>query len=67
MPLVKEVLELIAGNIVKAKGSLAALKEVVADMRLAGMDTTNQNKEVDRLTTDLRALEIFYERQKAKS
>lgn len=67
MPLPKEVLEKVSANIKLAKSSLADLKDVVSDMRLSGLDTIERDKEVKRLSDELRSLEIFYERQKAKS
>ncbi|GAI83684.1 unnamed protein product [marine sediment metagenome] len=66
MPLPKEVLAKVDANIKLAKSSLAELKDVVSDMRLSGMDTAERDKEVKRLADELRSLEIFYERQKAK-
>lgn len=67
MPLPKEVLETVKGQIESAKSSLVELKEVITDMRLSGMDTTKQDEEYETLASDLRKLEIFYGRQKAKS
>jgi len=66
MPLSKEVLSKVADSIKKAKESLAELKDVVNDMRLSGLETKERDVEVKRLTDELRSLEIFYERQKAK-
>ena len=67
MPLPKEVLTKVAENIKKAKTSLTELKDVVNDMRLSGLDTKERDTEVKRLSDELRSLEIFYDRQKAKS
>jgi len=67
MPLPKEVIVKVAENIKRAKSSLAELRDVVNDMRLSGLTTTEQDAEVKRLSEELRSLEIFYDRQKAKS
>lgn len=66
MPLPKEVLASIAEDIAAAESSLADLKDVVADMRLSGMDTTTQDAEVADLSKKLRSLKVFYDIRKAK-
>ncbi|GAJ09746.1 unnamed protein product [marine sediment metagenome] len=67
MPMSKEVLETIAGDIAKAESSLADLKDVVSDMRLSGMDVTTQEAEVKDLSAKLRSMKMFYELRKAKA
>lgn len=67
MPLPKEVLDSIAGDIAKAESSLADLKDVVSDMRLSGMDTAKQETEVDELSKKLRSLKMFHELRNAKA
>lgn len=67
MPLPKDILESIKGDIAEAEKALAELKDVVSDMRLAGMDTTKQDAEVDSLDDEIRKLKVFYGRQIAKS
>ncbi len=67
MPLPKEVLVKVANDIKLAEDNLGELKDVVTDMRLSGMDTTNQAIEVKRLSDSLRGLKAFYERQRAKA
>ena len=67
MPMSKEVLETIAGDIEKAESSLADLKDVVSDMRLSGMDVTKQQTEVDDLSKKLRSMKMFYGLRKAKA
>lgn len=67
MPVPKEVLEDIAQDIKEATSSLAELEEVVKDMRLAGMDTTKIDGELESLRDEIRKLRVFYDRQKAKS
>lgn len=66
MPMPKELLDRIAADIKEAEGYLAEVKDVVSDMRLAGMDTSRQVKEIDDLEDKLRQLRVFHERQKAK-
>jgi len=67
MPMPKEVLDTIAADVVKAESSLADLKDVVADMRLSGMDTAKQQAEVDELSKKLRSMKMFYDLRKAKA
>jgi len=67
MPLPKEVLETVKKDIDRATESLAKLKEVVSDMRYAGMDTTKNDTEIDRLDDEIRKLKIFYNRQAKKA
>lgn len=67
MALPKEVLNSIAEDITKAEASLADLKDVVADMRLSGMDTTKQDAEVVELSRKLRSLKMFHDLRKAKA
>lgn len=67
MPMPKSVLDTIAEDIAKAETSLAALKDVVSDMRLSGMDTKVQDAEVDDLSKKLRSLKMFYDLRKAKA
>ena len=66
MPMSKEVLNTIAGDIKKADSSLADLKDVVSDMRLSGMDTAKQEAEVADLSKKLRSMKMFYDLRKAK-
>lgn len=66
MPLPREVLDTIAEDIESAESQMAALKDVVDDMRLAGMDVSKQEDRMDSLTDDLRKLKLFYKRQSAK-
>ena len=67
MPLPKEVLAKVADDIKKANSSLTELRDVVNDMRLSGLDTEKYDAEVKDLTSKIRSMEIFYDRQKAKS
>lgn len=67
MPLPKEQLDFIKLDIDAATGTLAEMKDVIDDMRLAGMDIEKQQKTYDDLTDKLRSLRVFYERQIAKS
>lgn len=66
MPLPREVLESIAEDIEEAEKAISELDDVVGDMRLAGMTTTKQDAELEKLSDEIRKLRIFYERQKAK-
>lgn len=66
MPIPKEVLASIAEDIAAAESLLTDLKDVVADMRLSGMDTTVQDAEVADLSKKLRSLKMFYDLRKAK-
>jgi len=66
MPLPKEALDRIAADIKVAEGHLAEAKDVVADMKLSGMDTTTQTATIDDLTDKIRQLKVFHDRQKAK-
>ena len=67
MPLPKDVLDRVADDIQKANSSLTELKDVVGDMRLSGLDTEKYDADVKDLTDKIRSMEVFYERQKAKS
>lgn len=67
MPMSKEVLDIIAGDIAKGEASLADLKDVVSDMRLSGMDVTKQEAEVLDLSRKLRSLKMFHDLRKAKA
>ncbi|MBA7621058.1 hypothetical protein ES703_28415 [subsurface metagenome] len=66
MPIPKEVLDTVAGDVTKAEASLADLKDIVADMKLSGMDTAKHDVEVADLTRKIRTLKTFYELRKAK-
>ena len=66
MPMSKEVLATIAGDIKRADSSLVDLKDVVSDMRLSGMDTAKQEAEVADLSKKLRSMKMFYDLRKAK-
>jgi len=66
MALTKEVLDTIAADVEKAENSLKALKDVVSDMKLSGMETAKQEAEVASLSTKIRSLKAFYELRKAK-
>jgi signal transduction histidine kinase len=67
MPLPKEILDSVEEDIKEADSAIAELRDVVTDMRLAGMDTTKQEAELDKLTDEIRKLRIFDARQRAKS
>ena len=67
MPLPEEVLDSVKEDIDQGKALLAELKDVITDMRLSGMDTTKEDEQYATLSSDVRKLEVFYERQKAKS
>jgi len=67
MAMPKEVLDTIAADIANAESSLADLRDVVADMRLSGMDVTTQQAEVDDLSKKLRSMKMFYDLRKAKA
>jgi len=67
MPIPKEVLEATAADIEAADASLAELKDVVGDMRLAGLDTKRQEAEVADLSSKIRSMKMFYDLRKAKS
>jgi len=67
MPLPKEQLEFIKLDIDAASETLKEMKDVIDDMRLAGMSIDKQQKTYDDLSDRLRSLRVFYERQQAKS
>jgi len=67
MPLPKEQLDFIKLDIDAATKTLSEMKEVIDDMRLAGMSIDKQQATYDDLSDTLRSLRIFYERQAAKS
>lgn len=67
MPLPQNVLETVAADIAKAEASFADLKEVVADMRLSGMDTKIQDAQVADLAAKIRSLKMFYDIRKDKA
>lgn len=67
MPLPKEILESLKHDIDEADESLKEVKDVVTDMRLAGMDTAKFDSELETLKDEIRKRRILYERQKAKS
>ena len=67
MPLPKEQLDFIKNDIDAASNTLKDMKDVIDDMRLAGMSIDKQQKTYDDLTDRLRSLRVFYERQQAKS
>ncbi|GAJ09194.1 unnamed protein product [marine sediment metagenome] len=67
MPLPKEQLDLIKEDIDSATGALIGIKDVIDDMRLAGMSIEKQQTTYDDLSDKLRSLRVFYERQIAKS
>lgn len=67
MPLPKEQLDLIKQDIDAATETLTEMKDVIDDMRLAGMDIDKQQATYDDLSDKLRSLRVFYERQAAKS
>jgi hypothetical protein len=66
MPLPRNVLEDVAKDLGDAESMLVDLKDVISDMRYAGMDVAEQEREARALEDDIRKLRIFYERQKAK-
>ena len=67
MPLPKEQLDFIANDIGAATATLKEMKDVIDDMRLAGMSIDKQEKTYDDLSDRLRSLRVFYERQQAKT
>lgn len=67
MPLPKEQLDFIKQDIDAATKTLKEMKDVIDDMRLAGMSIDKQQKTYDDLSDRLRSLRVFYERQIAKS
>ena len=67
MPLPKEQLDFIKLDIDAASKTLKEMKDVIDDMRLAGMSIDKQQKTYDDLSDKLRSLRVFYERQSAKS
>lgn len=67
MPLPKDQLELIGEDIEKATIGLAKMKDVIEDMRLAGMPSEKQEKAYDELSDRLRSLKVFHARQQAKA
>ena len=67
MPLPKEQLEFIKLDIDAASETMKGMKDVIDDMRLAGMSIDKQQKTYDDLSDRLRSLRVFYERQQAKS
>ncbi|MBA7583497.1 hypothetical protein ES708_25442 [subsurface metagenome] len=66
MPLPKEVLEQMKEGIDKAEVLLKDYRDIVTDMRLAGMDTTKREEILHDMTERLRQQRVFYGRQKAK-
>ncbi|GAJ00430.1 unnamed protein product [marine sediment metagenome] len=67
MPLPKDVLKQVKANLDKAEATLAEIQDVVTDMRLAGLDTTKQDTEMEALRDEIRKRRIFYDRQEARS
>jgi hypothetical protein len=67
MPLPIEVLDSVKEDIEQAKLLMKDLKDVIADMRYAGMDIAKQEEELASLSSEIKKLEVFYDRQKAKS
>ena len=67
MPLPKEVLESLKRGIDEAEESLIEVKDVVTDMRLAGMDTAKFDDRLETLRDEIRKRRILYERQISKS
>ncbi len=67
MPLPKEVLESLKRDIDEAEESLIEVKDVVTDMRLAGMDTAKFDDRLETLRDEIRKRRILYERQISKS
>jgi len=67
MPIPKEQLDFIKLDIDEASKTLKDMKEVIDDMRLAGMSIEKQEKTFDDLSDRLRSLRVFYDRQQAKS
>jgi len=66
MTMPKEVMDTIASDITKAETALATLKDVLGDMKLAGMDITTKQAQYDDLSKKLRSMKAFYELRKAK-
>ncbi|MBA7585677.1 hypothetical protein ES708_27665 [subsurface metagenome] len=67
MPIPKEVLERMKEGMDEAEVLLKDYKDIITDMRLAGMDTTEREKVSHDMTEKLRQQRVFYGRQKAKS
>lgn len=67
MPLPKDVLDKAEANLDKAEAILADITDVVTDMRLAGLDTTKRDIEMENLRDEIRKRRIFHERQKARA
>ena len=67
MPLPPEILESLKNDLDEAEASLEEVRDVVTDMRLAGMDTTKLDDRVETLRDEIRKRRVLYERQKAKS
>ena len=66
MPLPQEQLDFIKLDIEAATEKLRDMKDVIDDMRLAGMGISKQEDIYNQLDDRLRSLKVFYERQQAK-
>jgi len=67
MALPSEVLDSIATDIAEADAGVKNLRDVLAYMKLAGMDVAKEEDRLDILIERARSYKVFYERQKAKS
>jgi len=66
MPLPKDIISEVEANLDKAEASLADITDVVTDMRLAGLDTSKRDAEMEDLRDEIRKRRIFLARQKAR-
>jgi len=66
MPLPKDLLARCKANLDKAEATLAEITDVVTDMRLAGLDTSKQDIQMENMRDEIRKRRIFYERQTAR-
>ena len=66
MPLSREELDSLARSIEEAKLAIKSLEEIVADLRIAGIDTLREEEELRVLKEDLRKLETFYRLQERR-
>ena len=66
MPLSREELDSLARSIEEAKLAIKSLEEIVADLRVAGIDSLREEEELRALKEDLRKLETFYRLQERR-
>jgi len=67
MPLPKEIIKEVEAHLDKAESTLAEITDVVTDMRLAGLDTSKRDTEIEDLRDEIRKRRIFLARQKART